>query len=549
MAFILICLSGASFCFFCSGEYNIDFPIQSVFWLKGEVVASTISGFALLWFIAEETRLIKPRYIVACLAWTILAVLSQVIDLGELTWVTSRPIVLHVDLPFGLDFIYREVGRGVVLITIDLVGFFFLTYLLLVVLRFKRQGNRKSFQVLFLVLCFVISAQVIDFMIGIGVFRFVFLLEYAWLATILVVGLHRSNDFIEAAFTRKALQKTDRELKESQATLSTIIDSTADMIWSVEIDSFSLISFNRSFLDLFLEYGGTTVAVGMSPDELFSSEGEIRFWRETYQQAKKKGAFSFERNMLESSRIFFLSVNPLQQDGRVFGLSVFGQDISERKKAEEQITRSLSEKEVLLREIYHRTKNNMSVIISILRLQAHEIGDKRLEEAFALSIDRILSMSLVHDRLYKTGDLSHINLENYIKDLANRLISSYSLPDHRPSLVMEMERVDVALDTAINCGLIVNELFTNALKHGFPENRKGEIKVRLNRVEGNRISLIISDNGIGAAPGFDVKREGRLGLRLINSLAHGKLRAQVDFKTDQGFTCRVVFVDEEKANV
>ncbi len=245
MAFILICLGGFSFCLFCSGEYNVDFPLQSVFWLRGEVIASTISGFALLWFIAEETKLIKRRY---------------------------------VALPFGLDFAYKEVGRGIILI-------------------------------------------VIDSLIGIGVIRFVFLMEYAWLATILVVGLRRSN----------------------------------------------------------------------------------------------------ELGLPGISKVFYLSDNLLRREGKVFGLSAFGQDLTERIKTEEQIGRSLAEKEILLREVYHRTKNNMSVIISILRLHANAIGDDRLKAAFAVSIDRILSMSLVHNQLYKTGDFSHIDLMSYLRGLGEAI--------------------------------------------------------------------------------------------------------------------------------
>jgi PAS domain S-box-containing protein len=546
LAFILICLGGLSFCLFCSGEYNVDLPLQSVFWLKGEVIASTVSGFALLWFVAEETRLIKGWVVLMGLAWAVLASLSQVLDLGELTWVTSRPFVLHVDLPFGLDFVYKEVERGIVLIAIDFVGFFILMYLLWIVIRFWRVGKRKESLVLFFALGFIIAAEIIDFLIGIGLFHFVFLMEYAWLATILIVGIRRSNDFIEAAITRKALQKTDKELKESQATLSTVIDSTADMIWSVDSEAFSVVAFNRSFRDFFSNYHGIEARVGMRLEELFSSEEKARRWKALFHRAIEEGSYTLEQPMPEYAKVFSLRINLLQREGRVFGLSVFGQDISERKKAEEQIRRSLSEKEILLRELYHRTKNNMSVIISILKLQATEIGDQRLKDAFAVSVDRILSMSLVHDKLYKTNDLSHIDLKSYIKDLAERLMSSYALPDTRLSLVLEMESVRVMIDTAINCGLIVNELVTNALKYAFPENRAGEIRIELTSNEARLVRLTISDDGVGMAPGFDFKHDGRLGLRLIDSLAKGKLHARTEFSTDRGFSCSLSFVNDEE---
>jgi PAS domain S-box-containing protein len=542
-AFILICLGGVSFCLFCSLEYNVDSPLQSVPWLKGEVIASTLSGFALFWFISEETRLIRRRWLAACLAWAILAILSQVLDLGELTWVASRPFVLRVGLPFGLDFVYKEVERGIILILIDFAGFFVLVYLAFVVARFRREGNRRSSLVLFWALGFVITAQAMDFLIGIGVIRFVFLLEYAWLGTILIVGLRRSNDFIEAALTRAALQKTDQELRESQATLSTVVDSTTDMIWSVDIEAFGLLSFNRGFSERFSGHLGIEPAVGMRPEELFGSEEETARWLGIYRRAMREGSYSTELLMQDDSRTFSLSVNPLRHGDRVFGLSVFGQDITDRTKAEEEVRRSLSEKEILLQEIYHRTKNNMSVIISILRLQAGEMGDERLKEAYAVSIDRILSMSEVQDKLYMSGDLSRIDLGAYLEDLANRLIAGYSLPDDRPNLVLEMESMFVTFDTAINCGLIVNELVTNSLKYAFPEKRMGEIRIILKRAEDTTIQLTVSDNGIGAAPGFDLKRDGRLGLKIIKSLADGKLRARIEFDTRAGFSCRLAFAD------
>lgn len=543
MAFILICLGGAAFCLFCSGEYNVDFPIQSIFWLKGEVISSTISGFAFLWYIAEETGLIKRRYVIICLIWTSLSVLSQFLDLGELTWVTSRPFILRVDLPFGLDFVYKEVDRGIVLIIIDFVGFFILVYLFRIVLKFGHFGNRKKFLILFFSLSFIISAQIIDFFIGIGLFSFIFLLEYAWLATILIMGLNRSNDFIEAALTRKTLEKTDQELKESQATLRTIIDSTSDMIWSVDVDSFSLLTFNKSFQDYFSQQHGITVVAGMCLNDLLSSEEEKLNWNEIYRRGLAEGSYSIEYKNFIHSRTFLLSINLLRHDDRVFGLSVFGQDITDRKDAEEKIAASLKEKEVLLQEVYHRTKNNMSVIISMLRLQSREINDNRLKEAYTISIDRIISMSLVHDKLYNTDDLSHIDLKDYIKDLANRLTATHSLTDHKPSLVFEMDSVYVLIDTAINCGLIANELITNALKYAFPAGRTGEITIRLNQDKEAWISLAISDNGIGMPTGFDIKRDGHLGLRLIQSVAHGKLDARMELNTSHGMLCVLKFKD------
>jgi PAS domain S-box-containing protein len=544
IAFALICLGGTFFCLSCAGEYDIDFPIQSIPWLKREVISISITGFALFWFLAEETRLIKKKYVVAYLVWTVLVIISQVLDLGDLTWVASRPFVLRIDLPFGLNFIYQEVDRGVVLIIVDLVGFVLLLYLVRIVAKFRRQGNRGESSVFFLVLGVVILAETIDFLVGIGLISFIFLMEYAWLTAILIVGLRRSNEIMDAIRTKRALRKSDQELTKSQTTLAAIIDSTSDMIWSVDSESFGLLTFNQDFRDYHVRKYGSDIAIGMRPEDLYPSETEVSFWRDVYGRAKSEGAYSIEHRAFSDSSVFHLNINLLERDGALFGLSIFAKDITERKKAEELIQRSLLEKETLLRELYHRTKNNMNVIISMLRLQSREIGDARLKKAFAETEDRIISMSLVHEKLYEAQDLSHINLREYFEDLTRQMLANYNLSNKLPSLSLDMEDVYVLIDTAVSCGLIVNELISNTLKYAFPSGRAGEITIRLRREAHGEIDLTVSDDGVGLPPGFDAKRDGHLGLRLVESLARGKIRAKVAFATDHGLSCRLRFMGD-----
>jgi two-component sensor histidine kinase/PAS domain-containing protein len=544
IAFALICLGGTLFCLSCSGEYNIDYPIQSIPWLRAQVASISFTGFALFWFIAEETKLIDKKYVIAYLAWNILVISSQILDLGDLTWIASRPFVLRVDLPFGLSFVYKEVARGIVLVVVDFVGFVFLLYLVWIVAMYRRLGNRRESTVFFIVLGVVLFAEAIDFFVGIGIFSFIFLMEYAWLTAILIVGLRRSNEIMDAIRTKRALQKSDQELIKSQATLTAIIDSTSDMIWSVDPASFSLLSFNQCLRDYFSRKRGMDIAVGMRLEDLYPSEAEIVFWRNVYERAKTGGAYSIEHCAFADSSIFHLNINLLERDKNLFGLSIFAKDITDRKKAEDQIQRSLLEKETLLRELYHRTKNNMNVIISMLKLQSREIEDARLKKAFSETEDRIISMSLVHEKLYEAQDLSHINLKEYFEDLTRQIMANYNLSNSLPSLSLNMDDVYVLIDTAIACGLIVNELISNTLKYAFPSGQAGEIDIQLRQEGNNEISLIVSDNGIGLPPGFDIKRDGHLGLRLIESLARGKIRAKVTFNTDHGVSCQLRFTDK-----
>jgi two-component sensor histidine kinase/PAS domain-containing protein len=545
IAFTLICLGGTFFCLFCSGEYDVDSPVQSIPWLKAQVISISFTAFAFFWFFAEETRLIDKRYVIGYLIWTILVSSSQVLDLGDLTWIASRPFVLRVGLPFGLSFVYKEVYRGIILVVADFVGFVLLVYLVRIVAKFRRLGNHGESFCLFGVLGVVIAAEVNDFLVGIRVYSFIFLMEYAWLTAILIVGLRRSNEIMDAILTKQALRKSDRELTESQTMLTAIIDSTSDMIWSVDSASFGLLAFNQGLRDYFLRKHGIGIAVGMRPEDIYPLESETSYWRKVYERAKTDGAYSVEHSAFAGSSIFHLNINLLERNGELFGLSIFAKDITERKKTEDQIKKSLSEKDTLLRELYHRTKNNMNVIISMLKLQAREIGDERLKKAFGETEDRIISMSLVHEKLYEAQDLSHINLKEYFEDLTRQILANYSLSNKLPSLSLSMEDVYVLLDTAVSCGLIVNELISNTLKYAFPSGLAGEIKIRLRKEGNNEIDLTVSDNGIGLPSGFDAKRDGHLGLRLIESLARGKLRTQVIFNTDHGLSCQLRFTESD----
>ena len=225
------------------------------------------------------------------------------------------------------------------------------------------------------------------------------------------------------------------------------------------------------------------------------------------------------------------------------GLGVIAYDITERKQAEEQLKKSLVEKETLLRELYHRTKNNMSVIIALLELQCEYYDSELLRKAYKDAQNRIRFMALVHQKLYDASDLSHINLKDYINSLVALLLTGYTLSPGQVSFVSEMEDVFVLIDTAIPCGLILNELISNSLKHAFPDERKGEIKVRLCRSEDGEIQLGVCDTGVGLPDGFDFQRDGRMGLQTVFILAEQQLKAQICFSTEKGVLCSLRFRD------
>jgi PAS domain S-box-containing protein len=208
-------------------------------------------------------------------------------------------------------------------------------------------------------------------------------------------------------------------------------------------------------------------------------------------------------------------------------------DVTERKLAEEQIMASLKEKEVMLKEIHHRVKNNLQVISSLLSIQSRYLADPRDAKLFQESQDRVKSMALVHEKLYQSSDLASIDFSSYIERLVTNLFRSYSGNNGNVNLHMDIRDIFLNVDTAVPCGLIVNELVTNALKYAFPGGRDGTVTVSM-RIEGDYYVLEVSDDGVGMTPGFDIEKSQSLGLQLVTMLVSqidGKIMTDISIGT------------------
>jgi PAS domain S-box-containing protein len=215
-------------------------------------------------------------------------------------------------------------------------------------------------------------------------------------------------------------------------------------------------------------------------------------------------------------------------------------DITEAKKAEESMKVALAEKTVLLKEVHHRVKNNMQVISSLLELQSDSIPDEISRAFIQESQNRIRSMALIHERLYQSKNFASIDLGEYIGDLSQYLFTSYTMGSERVSLKIDAGNFALDIDRAVPCALIINELISNSLKHGFPDGRRGEISVRVGS-EGGRIILEVADTGVGMPAGLDFRTTETLGLQLVNLLAK-QLRGHVSFDGgQQGLVATVSF--------
>ncbi|MBF0328878.1 MAG: MASE1 domain-containing protein [Nitrospirae bacterium] len=222
---------------------------------------------------------------------------------------------------------------------------------------------------------------------------------------------------------------------------------------------------------------------------------------------------------------------------RVYG---FFQDITERKRTDEQIKRSLEEKTVMLKEIHHRVKNNMQVIYSLLSLQAKSIADETVRDNLEESKNRVKSMAMIHERLYRSADLAHIEFKDYLKSLAGSIANTYRI--HDVAISVDMEPVFLDVNMGIPCGLIVNELLSNSLKYAFPEGKKGTVKVGINRDgEGNYV-LFVEDNGIGFPAEIDFLNTKTLGLELVKGLTR-QINGKAELSRGAGTRFSITFPD------
>lgn len=233
-----------------------------------------------------------------------------------------------------------------------------------------------------------------------------------------------------------------------------------------------------------------------------------------------------------------LRVSAIEWDDQCYCL-VFMHDITRRKLAEHSLKTALEEKEILLQEVYHRVKNNLQIITSLLTLQEMNLKDPAAAAALRESKNRVLAMSFIHDKLYQEMNVSKVNLRDYIQSLVTHLYKSYTLALGKVQLKIEVKEISMNFKTAIHLGLIVNEMVSNSLKHAFPGEKNGTIEVYLDSSSGeeDKNILIIRDDGVGIPGSVNLECPGSMGMQIIHSMAkqmHGNI--SLDRKDGTTFT-------------
>jgi len=351
----------------------------------------------------------------------------------------------------------------------------------------------------------------------------------------------RGND--ELAQTAQAFNTMSTEVASAYSQVQQqekywrqVIGSTLDAI--VVIDKQGIVlSFNTG-AELMLGYHANEVVnhnVSMlvpSPHQQ-AHDGYLRNYLETGEAGIIGKSRDFEINRKDGTRLpINLRVTEIDTGGDPMFIGVI-HDISERKKHEETLTRSLEEKKTLLKEIHHRVKNNLMVVSSILEMQEDSNEDSELNRILRVSQDRIDSMALIHEKLYQSTTLAEVDFSSYLDELVDRLLMTYRVDASNVRVIKDLKTVNLNVETATPLGLIVNELIANCLKHAFTGNTTGEIRVLCEQDQDGLLTLCVSDNGCGLPEDVSPERANSLGMKLVSLLAK-QLDADLRIRKDDG---------------
>ncbi len=338
--------------------------------------------------------------------------------------------------------------------------------------------------------------------------------------------------------------KAERLVQEEFLRTKAIFESSSNTFLLTVLLDARISSFNSHFENYFKPFFKRKVRIGMNFNDLFErifSSIQLRYFNILFHQIKNGKSHQFEVGFEHPREDVWLAVfmNPIfDTQGNVAEISIVAHDISEKKKITNEITESLKEKEVMLKEIHHRVKNNLQIISSILNLQSSFVTDKNTLEILQDSRNRIRSMAIIHENLYRTEDFSSINFADYLINLVTNLIASYRINDDI-QLECDVDQINLVLDQAIPCGLLVNELITNSLKYAWPNQQLGIIKLGLKERKGVVI-LTIGDNGIGLPVAFEELNSDTLGLQLVVTLVE-QLDGKLDVNSANGTEYLVKF--------
>ncbi|HBW57349.1 MAG TPA: hypothetical protein DEF27_05910, partial [Oscillatoriales bacterium UBA8482] len=339
-------------------------------------------------------------------------------------------------------------------------------------------------------------------------------------------------------------KRIEEQLWATTSRLSTLIENLQlGVLVKDEFDKIVLI--NQAFCDLFKIKDSSNHLIGMD-GKTFSFEYQNLFSDPTQfiirnqEVTGRKRVITNEELSLVDGRTVERDYVPIMIQGNYQGHLWMYRDITEYKQAEDSLITSLREKEVLLKEIHHRVKNNLLVVSNLLEFQSDMFTEPELIKVLDDSRNRIYSMALIHEKLYRSTNLEKINFGDYLEDLIDNLFESYNIQAGRIEFKLDVEPVGLNIETAQPCGLIVNELISNTLKHAFPNGRSGIVDLGLHQNPEDKIILTVRDNGIGFPAGVDFRNVESLGMELVCTLTE-QIEGTITLNQENGTLFTVSF--------
>lgn len=348
------------------------------------------------------------------------------------------------------------------------------------------------------------------------------------------------------------IKNTEEKLFTQSAKLNLIFQNSSHIIFTVDKD-FKLTSFNNNFIAIQESTMGITPKIGteviINSGKIYPNE-VVKQRIEIHKKAMQGFSAVFENEVTRKNgeKIWLETyIDPIVlENNQIEEATYIVHDITEKKQAEQLIKEALKEKEILLKEVHHRVKNNLQIISSIINLQSTFVKDAQSQEMLKDIQNRIKTMSFIHESLYQTKDFSSIDFSEYVQNLAQNLTHSYRLYDKKIEINVVAKPIFLNLDQSIPCGLIINELVTNAFKYAFKNKNEGEITININQ-QNQTIFVSVEDNGIGFPNEIDFKNTESLGLQLVVTLTE-QLNGKIELETKKGTKFIVSFINNQKNN-
>lgn len=327
-------------------------------------------------------------------------------------------------------------------------------------------------------------------------------------------------------------KKIEKKLQQSHEIFKTVMNSMDAIVYVADMDTYELLFVNKYTKKLL----GDDIAGKPCWQSLqVGQSGPCDFCTNKFlidETGSPTGPYRWDFKNTKTGIWFSISDSAIEWiDGRIVRLEI-AKDVTELKNLEEELREALKNKDFLIKEVNHRVKNNLAILQSLVHMQANTVKDNTVaKESLENVSNRIRTLSMIHERLYKTSNVTVIGIDEYIGSLAMEIYRSLVIDESSVKLEMDIDRSELHLNYVIPCGLIVNELLTNALKYAFPVNRKGAVNISFKEEKEGYFRLAVKDNGIGLPENFDIKRSDGLGMMVVQSLV-AQLRGNLEYRTD-----------------